>query len=469
MRWLLCALLILSCARADAADWEQFRGPNATGVADGARLPDEIAPDKNVVWKAPLPPGHSSPIVSGDRLFLTAVRDQKLFVMGLDRRTGKTLWESEIPHKGLEKIHQIGSHAQSSPATDGRIIVSFFGSSGLFCHDRDGKLLWSKAFGPFNNEFGAGSSPILVGDRILLVQDHDTDSFVMALDKKTGEVLWKTDRTDFPRNYASPVLWENNGKKQVIVTGTLRVIGYDLETGKEAWTVGGLSRIVNMTPVAAPDGNLYVVGWTAGADADDRIDVPTWEEYIKANDKNGNGGIEENEMPEAALKMRFLHFDRNKDGTIVKEEWDWMRDIFVGAKNVALAIKPGGKGDITKSHVLWTYTKNLPYIPSPLYYHGLVYLVKNGGILTTLDAKTGEPTRSERIFGTANYYASPVAGDGKVYTVSQKGEVSVIQAGAEWKLLSRSRLGEEVFASPAIADGQIFLRTTEYLYCFGAK
>jgi outer membrane protein assembly factor BamB len=469
MRRLPCALLLFCCASAHAADWTQFRGPNASGVADGTPLPGEIGPDKNVLWKVPLPPGHSSPVVSGDRIFVTAVRDKKLFVIGLDRRNGKTLWEREIPHKGLEKIHQVGSHCQSSPATDGQVVVTFFGSSGLFCHDRDGKLLWSKPFGPFNNEFGAGSSPVLVGDRVLLVQDHDTESFVMALDRKTGEVAWKTERSEFPRNYATPVVWEVDGKKQVVVVGTLRVIGYDLDSGKELWTVRGLSRIVNMTPVAAPDGNLYVVGWTAGADPEDLITPPAWEDYLKANDKNKNGGIEEKEMPEAALKQRFLHFDRNKDGSIVQEEWAWMRDIFVGAKNVALAVKPGGKGDITKTHVLWRYSKNLPYIPSPLYYQGLVYLMKNGGILTTLDARNGEPTKSERVYGTANYYASPIAGDGKVYTVSQKGECSVIQAGAQWKVLSRARFGDEVFATPAIADGQVFVRTAEYLYCFEKK
>jgi outer membrane protein assembly factor BamB len=231
MRWLPCALLLLCCAAAGAADWTQFRGPTASGVADGAPLPAEIGPDKNVLWKAPLPPGHSSPVVSGDRIFLTAVRDKQLFVIGLDRRSGKTLWEREIPHKGLEKIHDIGSHAQASPATDGRIVVTFFGSSGLFCHDGDGKLLWSKPFGPFNNEF----APALAGSRRRPRSPGAGPRYrVVRHGPGQEDGRWSEDeQLGVSAHYATPVVWEVEGKKQVVVAGTLRVIAYDLDTGKE--------------------------------------------------------------------------------------------------------------------------------------------------------------------------------------------------------------------------------------------
>lgn len=471
MRWLGIAF-VCGCwlGTAGAGSWPQFRGPNASGLPDSDKpLPAEIGPDKNVVWKVALPPGHSSPAVHGDRIYLTAVRGRTLLTLGLDRHTGKTLWQAEAPHKGLETVHQVGSQAQPSTTTDGDHVVSFFGSAGLFCYDRDGKLLWHLPMGPFKNEYGSGASPVLAGDRVFLNQDHDTDSFLMAFDKRTGKVLWKVDRSEFPRGYATPVVWELGGKKQVVVLGTLRVIGYDFETGEEVWTVRGLSRITNMTPVVGANGVLYVAAWAPGGDTGARETVAPFAEVIAKHDANGNGTLEANEIQEDTVKKRVPQFDRDKDGHITKAEYEDMRRIFDEARNVVVAIKPGGRGDVTKTHVLWEQEKMLPYVPSPLYYNGHVYMVRNGGLLACLDAKTGKPTKHERVFGGASYYSSPVAGDGKIYTVSQRGEVSVVAAGPDWKLLSRARLDEEVFATPAIADGEIYLRTAGHLYCFAVK
>jgi outer membrane protein assembly factor BamB len=183
------ALLALWLAHAPAADWPQFRGPNCSGRgADGPALPADVGPGANVLWKTALPPGHSSPVAVGDRIFVTAVRDKRLLTIALDPRDGRVLWEKEAPNTELEKVHKIGSHAQASPAADGECVVSFFGSCGLFCHDRAGKLLWHRPMGPFKNDFGAGSSPVLVGDRVLLSQDHDQGSFLTALEKRKTEV-----------------------------------------------------------------------------------------------------------------------------------------------------------------------------------------------------------------------------------------------------------------------------------------
>ncbi len=180
--------VLLFAPTMSAADWPQFRGPNATGVADDVPLPDKIGPENNVIWKVETPPGHSSPIVVGERIYLTAIRDKKLVTIALNRADGHTLWERESPYRKLETIHNIGSHAQPSPAADKQVVVSFFGSSGLFGYNSDGKLLWHKPMGPFPNEYGAGSSPILVGERVILSQDHDNSSFLMSLDKKSGEI-----------------------------------------------------------------------------------------------------------------------------------------------------------------------------------------------------------------------------------------------------------------------------------------
>jgi outer membrane protein assembly factor BamB len=472
MRWFLFALVLsILCgwtAQAEAGSWPQFRGVHSTGLPDSDRkLPADIGPDRHVVWKIDLPPGHSSPVIHGERIYLTVERGKSLLTMGIDRQTGKVLWEAEAPYKQLEKIHGIGSHAQPTPVTDGTRVISYFGSSGMFCYDRDGKLLWHRSMGPFKNDFGAGSSPILVGDYLILNQDHDQDSCLLKIDTRTGKTVWRADRSEFPVGYASPVLWEVDVGKQIVVAGTLRVAGYDFETGEEVWTVRGMARVMNMTPTVGPDGVVYVAGWAAGADASDRFPVPPFDEMIEKYDTNKNGTLEHDELPAGPLKQRFSLIDRDKDGHITKAEYEDMRRIFKTAQNRMIAIKPGGRGDITQSHVLWECKKYLPFVPSPLYYKGRLFLVKDGGLVSSLDAQTGKPAKQERVSGTGDYYSSPVGGDGKVYLVDRRGVMTVIGAEAEWKVLATAHFDEEVYATPAIVDGRIYVRTTGHLYCFG--
>jgi outer membrane protein assembly factor BamB len=471
MRWfapvlILCALVGWS-PRADASDWPQFRGPSGRASADGHKLPTKIAPDQHVLWKTPLPPGHSSPVVFGDRIYLTAVRDKKLLTLALDRGSGSVLWEAEAPYQKLEKIHAIGSHAQASVVTDGQVVVSYFGSCGLFGYDPTGKQLWHLPMGPFKNDLGAGSSPVLAGDRILLNQDHDIDSFLLAVDKRTGKPLWRTDRSDFPVSYATPVLWKSAGKQQVAVSGSLRVVGYDLETGKEVWRVRGLARAVHMTPTVGADGLLYVAGWTSGGDETGRFNVPTFDALLATNDKNKNGTIELDEMPDGDLKSRYSMIDRDKDGHATREEYDFMKGIFDGAMNRIMAIKPGGTGDVTDTHVLWSQRRYLPVVSSPLLYKNTLFLMRSGGLLATLDATSGTLLKHERVYGTGDYYSSPVGGDGKVYVVSERGDLTVLSAEGQWKVLHRARFGENVYATPALVDGRIYFRTAGHLYCFG--
>jgi outer membrane protein assembly factor BamB len=462
-------LLFVFSANANADNWPQFRGPNASGRAARERpLPTAISLDKSI-WKTELPPGHSSPAIFGDRIYVTAERDKKLWTICLNRTTGDMIWEAEAKHETLEPIHNIGSHAQASPAADGDIVVSFFGSCGMFCYYYSGKFLWSKPMGPFKNDFGAGSSPIIVGDRILLCQDHDTDSFLMSIDKRTGREVWKTDRSEFPRNYCTPVIWEVNGKKQIVVAATLRIVGYDFETGKEVWTVRGIARIINMTPVVGDDGNLYAACWSPGADETDKIQTVPFDEVAVASDKNKNGSLEQDELSDGPIKQRFSQIDRDKSGSITREEYESMRRVFETARNVVLAIKPGGTGDITDTHVLWQYNRMIPYCPSPLFYNGLLFMVRNGGIFTALDAKTGQPTKQGRVAATGDYYSSPVAGDGKLYLLSQKGQLTVVSAQREWEQLSSTDFKEPAYATPAIADGRIYVRTNGHLYCFGTE
>jgi outer membrane protein assembly factor BamB len=466
---LVVAMLALVPGAAGAADWLGFRGP-ADGQAVGPQpLPTEIGPAQGAVWKTEIPPGHSSPVVAGDKLFLTAVRDKEhLETICLSRSTGEILWRVEAPHKTLEKIHGIGSYAQPSPAADADCVVVLFGSSGLYCYDHSGNQLWHQPMGPFNDDFGAAASPILVDDRVILGQDHDTGSFLAAFDKRTGEQLWRTDRSEFSRNYCTPFIWTVDGKKQIVMAGTLRVAGYDWESGRELWTVRGLSRVVCMTPALGPGNSLIVAGWSAGGEPGERIALEPFADFASQFDANKNGSLEEPEVAESAtLKPRFTQCDRDKNGHISRAEYEEFQMLFDRSQNVVLAVKPGGSGDVSDSHVLWTYDKFIPFCASPLVVGNTVFTIKDGGILTSLDALTGEPIKTGRVMGTGNYYSSPMGGDGKLYLLSQRGTLSVVSAEEEWKVIHSAEFGEECYATPAVVDGRIYLRTGGHLYCFG--
>lgn len=468
----LMFVLVHAISTAQAGDWTRFRGSLGTGLAPtDDKLPVEIGPDTNQIWRTELPPGHSSPVIVGKKIFVTGVRGdsrKELVTYGLDRATGKVQWEAIAPYEKLEGIHKIGSHAQSSPCADNDVVVSFFGSSGLYCYDHSGKQLWTLPMGPFNNDFGAGSSPLIVGDRIILCQDHDLGSFLMAIDKNSGKVIWKTDRSEFPRNYCSPILWDNAGKMQIVIAATLRIVGYDLESGKEAWTVRGISRMVSCSPTIGDDGNLYVAGWAAGGDDGERISADPYES-VAYKDTDKSGTLEESELKEGPIHQRFSQVDRNKDGKITPAEYEYFRSLFADGKNLILSIKPGAKGEATDTHVVWRHARLVPFCASPLYVNGLIFTVKDGGVLQCLNAKTGKSLKQLRLEASDNYYASPVSGDGKIYLSDEVGRVTVISATDKAEVLHTADFKEDVYATPALVDGKIYLRTAKALYCFGPK
>ncbi|HEY3967573.1 MAG TPA: PQQ-binding-like beta-propeller repeat protein [Planctomycetaceae bacterium] len=478
MRFAAAAVVLLSIksalpiATARGGDWPQFRGLNAAGRAVATdRLPAEIGPTSHVVWKTPLPPGHASPVVFGAQIFLNAVQDEKLLVMAVDRSSGNVVWKSEVPHDRLEEIHRIGSHAQCTPAVDGERVVSFFGSAGLFCHDMEGQLLWKRPMGPFKNTFGAGSSPLIVDDWVILCQDHDTDSFLTAIDKRTGETVWQTDRSEFPRNYSTPVIWTVEGKRQIVVSATLRVVGYDLATGRELWTARGIARFVSATPVIGDDNTLYIAGWAAGGDDGGiKFEAPAFDDVASAYDKNKNGTFEEEELPEGGpIRMRFVQVDRDKSGGLTREEYEYFRNLFQAGRNVVIAVKPGGQGDVSKTHVLWTYAKHVPFCASPVVVGDRLFSIKDGGIVSCLAAHTGKPFKQGRLEAIGDYYSSPVAGDGKLYLLNEEGQLTVISSTGDWQVLHTADFGENTYATPALVDGKIYLRTTGHLYCFGEQ
>jgi outer membrane protein assembly factor BamB len=392
---------------------------------------------EHIKWKAEIPGrGHSSPVVWGDRIFVTTAvptatpapaaapdqagggrgrgrggpggsagpqPEQKLVLMCLDRKTGKLLWERvtkvAVPHEGYHP--QYGSFASNSPVTDGKHVIAWFGSRGVYCFDMDGNKVWEKDFATplkIRLTFGEGTAPLLVGEKLILNFDHEGESFIVALDKSTGREIWRTPRTD-GTNWSMPVAFTFGGKQQVVVTSTRKVRSYDLETGKQIWECAGLGLNTIPAPVAA-DGIVYVMSG-----------------YRDPN---------------------------------------------------LLAIKLGREGDLTGTDaVLWTNQKGNSYTPSPVLHDGKLYLLTDNGMLSCLDAKTGKPFyQQQRLPKPYNFKASPVGANGKLYLASEDGDVIVVKMGETFEVLATNTLEGQMFiGTPAIIDGEIYLRGQNTLFC----
>lgn len=443
-----------------------FRYDGGVAAEDRQPLPDRLD-ESTLVWRVPLASGHSTPCVDGDSIYLTTFENDQLATVALDRGTGKQRWRKVAPTTRIEQYHSTSSPAAATPACDGERVYVFFGSYGLLCYDRNGELVWSKEMGPFQDEFGSSSSPILVDDKLLISADHDIDSFLLAVDRATGEEIWRVDREGFTRSYATPVVWQAGGRKQIVVAGALQLVAYDVDDGQKLWWVNGLARIVNTTP-AQGLGLLFVATWSPGGDTDARTAMPPWATALENWDANADGLLSQDEAKDPDVLDRFYRIDLNQDGGLDEAEWNKYARVFDLAQNTLLAIRPHGSGDLTDEAVVWEYRKGLPYVPSPLIYHERLYMVKNGGILTCLDAASGRMQKQLRLASGENYYASPVAGEDKIYVASEPGVVSVLEAGP-CRVVFKRDFGERTMATPVIADGRIYLRTEQALYCFGER
>ncbi len=463
-----------------AAQWPQFRGPNASGVAVARNLPVEFGPGKNVVWKTELPAGHSSPVIGGGRIFLTAAEGEKLAVAGdkvtdagegklwtlcLDQRTGKILWKKEAPKPRSEKRQRTNSAASPSPVTDGSNVYVFFGDFGLIAYGADGAERWKLPLGPFNNQNGHGTSPILAGNLLVLVCDQDAGSYAIAVDKETGRVKWRVERPEVTRGYGTPVIFTpKEGPAELIVPGAYVLTAYNVETGEKLWWVRGMSWHPKPTPVIAGD-MIYSVSVDSGGEVETPTETPTWEETLASNDADKDGKLRMQEMPER-MQSPNAGIDLNVDGMLSQQEWEFYR-ARRSARNALLAVRHGGRGDLTATNVVWHMQKFLPNVPSPLYYEGVLYLIKEGGVLTSLNPATGAILKQDRLTAAlGQYWSSPVAADGKIYMASEEGKVTVLKAGAQWEVLATNNLDDVVFATPAIAGDRMYWRTRSALYCF---
>ncbi len=439
------------------------------GVApEGMPLPSEFGEGEERLWRVELPPGISTPCLSGDSVFVTTyvAASKELATVALDRTTGQVRWKQVAPTQTLEAFHAVGSPASSTPACNGSRVFSFFGSYGMLCYDRNGQLLWERPLGPFQDEFGASSSPVLIGDKVILNEDHDIDSFLIALDQKTGEVVWKTPRDEATRSYATPVVFDNHGRTEILVAGSRQLAAYDPADGQKLWWFDGLSRIVDSTPMVV-SGEIYFATWTPGGDSDDRIRMEPFPMALTTFDRNSDGEIGKDELPAGnPILERFFRIDLSQNQRLDQREWEQHALVFERAQNIAAAIRPGTRGPLPAENVSWTYRRSLPTVPSSVVYDGVLYMLKDGGIITSLDASTGEILKQARAIGGGNYYASIVAGDGKVYLISEGGVVTILKAGRDWNILGSFDFKERILATPVIADGLMLIRTEVALYAF---
>jgi outer membrane protein assembly factor BamB len=391
------------------------------------------------------------------------LEDDKLVTLALDRGNGRVLWRQVAPAEKIEATHAEGSPASATPATDGHGVYVYFGSYGLVAYDFSGRELWRKPLPIGTVINGSGTSPALIKDRLIINCDQQDDkSFLMAVDPRTGKTIWETPRPGFLSGYATPILWGED----IVIAGSLRLVGYNVADGKERWTARGLEAIsVAPTPVLG-DGRCYVMSRALGGSK-----MPTLSEMLAKGDANSDGKMQWDEAP-TYLRIHggFKAADLNKDGQIDESEWNHMTTMISKGEHGIFALRAPGAGDITDTHVAWKNKRGVAPVSSPLFYRGRIYAVQDGGRLTAYSPKTGDPLfEQERLNADGEYYASPIAANGHVYLASTRGIVTVIAAADTVEVKARNKIGERIQATPAIVDNKIYVRTESHLWAFGDK
>lgn len=453
-------VLLLLCAAAHGEDWTRFRGGDGSGVGQGTGYPAELRKETTQVWRTPVRPGKSSPVLSKRHVYLTSYDDGKLYTQCFDRLSGKLLWERSVDRASHLLANRLNHPAAITPVTDGENVYSFFKDFGFVAYDAAGKLLWKAPMGPFVTTMGLGASPLLTGRDVVLLADQVEGSFVAAVDRKNGELRWKTDREE-GESWGTPLLYQPAGRTPYLITASRGQFGaYSLADGKRVSSLRGLPTTVVGSPVIV-DGVLYVQGYGSDAPA-------PFSQRLEKLDKNRDGLLSKDEYLDEPFLSGIAKYIGNRDLVISEDEWNAKQREIIGPNClVAYALDYDQSGKLAPRE-LWRYEKSFTgVIPSPLVYQGIVYFVKNGGILTALDARTGAVLKTGRVTGAlGGYSASPVAADGKIYLASEDGNVAVVRAGAEWEVLAVTAMEEAFYASAAISEGAVYLRSDQALYRF---
>ncbi len=466
----LSALALSAFAWAETAEWSRFRGPNGGGAVEAGALPVEVGPDRNLLWRTAIPAGDSSPILSAKRIFLTASEDEALYTIALDRETGSELWRREAPRPRTETLDNRNGPASPSAVTDGERVWVFFGDFGLLCYTVDGEELWRHPLGPFDNIYGMGASPILAAGNVVLVVDQQRDSYILAVDAGSGEFAWRTERTAARSGHSTPTLHHpEGGELQIVVPGSFFLTGYSAATGERLWWVSGLSFEMKST-AAVEDGILFINGYAMPLNEEGRhVRLDPFSEVVAKHDGDGDGKISEDEAPEGLVRNLLSYFDLAGDGHLDEGDWTYFQAA-LDSRNGILAIElpeAGLRGDLTASHTRWTYHRKIPQLPSPIVDDGVLLMVDDSGITTTLRSATGELIEQGRLEGAVDsFYASPIVADGKFYLLSRSGKLVVLPSDGSLEPLAVSDLDDLATATPAIDGKTMYLRTRSALWAF---
>ncbi len=478
-------LFLICPADTRAQEWPQFRGPNSGGISATTRpLPVAFSATENVRWSANVGDGAGGAVVAAGRLFVSGMTGaDTVSLFAFDTATGKKLWQRDWPTGRLADITPPNSHASTTPAADAERVYFYFSTLGLRAVDaRSGGDLWhQKLPTPFIAfKWGPGMSPVLYRDMVLFVQDDDMYPALQAFDKSTGRLRWKDERLDMSVNYSHPIACGPD----VIVAGTGMLIGYDPDSGRRRWYAKTLLRNIKTTPVC--DGGVVYVSVQSGGIANQWLASV---DQVKTGNNDGKVTKAEiqayvgDPVPETFFQRTFDRGDVNKDGVLEGRELDLAflpADNFAGADFTAmgdkaaeeyiLAVRAGGNGDVTRSHLLWKHrTKHTDHLVSPFVSGGRMFLLKGGGISTVFETSTGKPTRPPQRIGTpSSYYASPVSGDGKIYIAGEGGVVLVLKNSPDYELLAQNDVGESIIGTPAIAGDSLFIRTRTKVLAIGA-
>ncbi len=484
---------LIANGREEKVYWNQFRGPNGQGVAESDGIPVQFGPKSNVLWKTAIPVGQSSPVIWDNRIFLTAnesTNDKELITLCINRQDGKILWRKVVQAETKARLHPMNHPASPSPAADEKHVYAYFGTYGLLCYDHAGNETWQRKIETPKSKYGAASSPILYQDKVILLMDDDVGtSRLLAVNRDTGQTTWEQQRSLFKAGWSTPMIWRHGQAEELIVLGSKRLTSYDPSNGEEIWWAGGFPPETVSIPVAG-DGLLFASAAALGGRGDDKLDAAgSWKMTVEQFDRNGDNQIQRDEMTEGfafiqrpelpkdnpgyGLPVRNMEtlvkiFDHDKNRIISEAEWMQVMSGFEAhSRPNLMAIRPGAKKDARKSHVAWEIQRGIPETPSLLYCRGKLYLLRDGGVLTCLEAATGKELFRQRIGASGQYTASPVAAGDKIIVASVRGTVTVIRIDDELKVLARNNFGEKIFATPAIADNKIYLRTAGYLYALG--
>jgi outer membrane protein assembly factor BamB len=418
-------------------------------------LPARFGSNTNLIWRRAAPAGCSSPVVAGNRVWLTGYEGNHRLVWCLDLTTGRPLWKQTVEAPRSERKSEPNDPASSTPVTDGVNVYALFSGFGLVSYGRSGEERWTVPLGPFTQPHGMSSSPILAGHEVIVLADQIQDSYVAAFDAASGRLKWKTARPNFVGGYSTPLLWH----KQVVVAGPVELVSYASDTGARLWSVPKMG----VMPIGSPAVGADRIFVNNGA-------VPPFEALaqMRPGGGKGNGKLTPDDFPDPSYKEAVLAIDRvygNGDGAVDQAEWDGALKL-METLNTLVAVQLNE----SQPKELWRSTKLLADVASPLFYQNVLYLLKDGGLLTGLDADSGDVLWRERVTETGSrYFASPVAADGKIFLAGEDGKVSVVQAGRVFARLGLNDLAEPCYATPAIAGKCLLIRTTHTLWAFGTQ